>query len=92
MNDQNHHVETQSRIASIIVERVIDNLGGSHTLGDVERKVKLYNSLHTAFRNEGLLEGCCAVPQAAAGVVPGRISPSGPTQLRPARATVAWST
>ena len=56
MNDQNHHAQTQSRIASIIVERVIDNLGGSHTLGDVERKVKLYNSLHSAFGNEGLLE------------------------------------
>ena len=55
MNDQNHHVQTQTRIASIIMAEVIDHLGGSHAMGDVAAKVDLYNSLHTAFSNEGLL-------------------------------------
>ena len=55
MNDQNHHVQTQSRITSIVVAGIIEILGGSHVLGNVEGKVTLYNHLHTAFKNEGLL-------------------------------------
>ena len=54
MNDQNHHVQTQTRIVSIILAEVIDLLGGSHKLGDVAAKVELYNSLHAAFSREGL--------------------------------------
>ena len=55
MNHANHHAQTQSRIASIIVQVVVEHLGGTHQLGQVEAKVRLYNDLRASFKAEGLL-------------------------------------
>lgn len=55
VNQENHKVQTQSRIATIIMQAVIEQLGGDHQLGQVQTKVELYNTMHAKFRNEGLL-------------------------------------
>ena len=55
MNSTNHQAQTQSRIASIILEVIISELGGSHQPGDVEAKVNLYNGIYAKCQMEDLL-------------------------------------
>ena len=56
VDHQNHLVQTQTRITTILVRTVVDAFGGRHGLGDVEAKVKLYHALYGAYMADGLLD------------------------------------
>lgn len=57
VNHQNHLVQTQTRITTILVRTVVDAFRWRHGLvGDVEAKVKLYHALYGAYMADGLLD------------------------------------